>query len=185
MKTRCDWANSNELEKLYHDNEWGKPTYDDHKLFEFIILEGQQAGLSWDIILKRREKLREAYLDFNPHLLKDITDAELEKYLKDDRVIKNKLKIHAVRENAKAFLKIVDEFGSFSNYIWAYFNHQPIVNHWKNIKEVPATTPLSDLISKDLKKRGFKFIGSTIIYSFMQACGMVNDHVETCYLHQK
>lgn len=169
----------------YHDNEWGIPVYDDRLLFEMLILEGAQAGLSWYTILIRREGYRKAFKNFDPNLVADMTDDELEELRTFDGIIKNKLKIYSARTNAKVFLDIQKEFGSFSSYLWSYVDNKPIINMFKDMKEMPASTPLSDRISKDLKKRGMKFVGSTIIYAYMQAVGIVNDHVSECWIRQE
>ncbi|WP_162140292.1 DNA-3-methyladenine glycosylase I [Haploplasma axanthum] len=182
---RCSWANTSEYEMKYHDNEWGVPTYDDKVLFEFLILEGQQAGLSWQTILKRREGMREAYYNFDPERLITLTDVDIEKLLKDNRIIKNRLKVNSVVNNAKCYFKVIEEYGSLSNFLWSFVDGKPVVNHYKTISEVPASTQLSDQISKELKKIGFKFVGSTIIYAFMQAVGMVNDHLISCFRHSE
>jgi DNA-3-methyladenine glycosylase I len=165
----------------YHDNEWGVPAHDDRHLFEMIILEGAQAGLSWETILKRREGYRKAFHDFDPHKVACMSDAELEILRQNADIIRNRLKIYAARTNALVFLNIQKEFGSFDRYVWGFVNGKPIINHWQHIKEAPVTTPESDALSKDLKKRGMTFVGSTIIYAYMQAVGMVNDHIVTCW----
>ncbi|NJM80847.1 MAG: DNA-3-methyladenine glycosylase I [Flavobacterium sp.] len=181
MKTRCAWCEKDDLYRDYHDYEWGIPVYDDDKLFEFLILETFQAGLSWYTILKKRESFRQAFDQFDYKKIANYTEEKVHELLLDEGIIRNQLKIKATISNAKAFIKVQEEFGSFSKYIWAFVNAKPIDNKPKTIKEVPATTPLSDAISKDLKKRGFKFVGSTVIYAHMQATGMVNDHVENCF----
>lgn len=178
--TRCPWANKNSLEQTYHDKEWGIPMYDDKQLFKQLILEGKQAGLSWSIILKKRDRLSLAFDDFDPDILITYDDRKINELLHNDDIIKNKLKIKAVISNAFAYLKLQRELGSFAHYLWSFVNHQPIVNSWETIDQVPSNTPLSDKISNDLKKRGFKFVGSTTIYAFMQAVGMVNDHLVSC-----
>ncbi|MEC4003255.1 DNA-3-methyladenine glycosylase I [Flavobacterium sp. SUN052] len=180
-KTRCGWCEKDDLYRDYHDNEWGKPVYDDDKLFEFLILETFQAGLSWHMILKKRENFRKAFANFDYNIVAFFDDYEVEKLLKNEGIIRNRLKIKATITNAIAFKKVQEEFGSFSKYIWNFTGGKPIENNRKSLKEVPATTPLSDEISKDLKKRGFKFVGSTVVYAHMQATGMVNDHVEDCW----
>lgn len=164
----------------YHDNEWGKPVHDDNALFEMLSLEGAQAGLSWETILKKREAYRKSFHNFDPKKIITMSDELLEIILKDPKVVRNRLKIYSVRKNAHIFLDIQKEHGSFSNYLWAFVNHTPIINHFKDHWEVPASTPISDAISKDLKKKGMSFVGSTIIYAFMQATGMVNDHLIHC-----
>ena len=182
---RCDWVTEDSIYKEYHDNEWGKPVYDDKTLFEFLLLEGFQAGLSWITILKKRENFRKAFDDFDYEKIANYKEEKLEELQNDKGIIRNKLKIKSAVTNAQAFLKVREEFGSFSDYIWGFTNHQPIINQFKNHSEVPASTNLSDTISKDLKKRGFKFVGTTIIYAFMQAVGMVNDHTEKCFKYPK
>ncbi len=165
----------------YHDNEWAVPAHDDRHLFEMIILEGAQAGLSWETILKRRQGYRNAFHDFDPHKVACMSDAELEALRQNADIIRNRLKIYAARTNAIVLLKIQHEFGSFDRYVWSFVNGKPIINHWQHIKEMPVSTPESDALSKDLKKRGMTFVGSTIIYAYMQAVGMVNDHIVTCW----
>jgi len=182
MEQRCEWADSkNPLMVSYHDKEWGKPVKKDHKLFEFLILEGAQAGLSWETILNRRENYRTIFKQFDPEKLARLTDKQLENILEDSRIIRNRLKVYSVRINARAFLEVHKEFGTFSKYCWSFVGGQPVKNQWKKISEIPATTPESEAISKDMKKRGFKFVGSTICYAFMQATGMVNDHTVDCF----
>lgn len=181
MKKRCEWAQNNIYEQKYHDEEWGVPVHDDRLLFEFLILEGAQAGLSWYTILKKRDAYRVAYQNFDPEIVSKFDDQKKEALLQNASIVRNKLKINASVTNAIAFLKIVEEYGSFDHYIWGFVNYKPIINHWKSKSEVPAKTELSDKISKDLKKRGFKFVGSTICYAFMQAIGMVNDHTTDCF----
>lgn len=178
---RCDWAGDDPVYVKYHDEEWGKPVYDDRKLFEMLILEGAQAGLSWITILKRREGYRTVFQDFDLDYCANLSDDTLESLREDSRIIRNKLKIYSVRSNALAFKTIIEDYGSFSTYLWNFVDHQPIVNHFKSLEEVPAKTELSDRISKDLKKRGFKFVGSTIVYAYMQAIGLVNDHLVDCF----
>ena len=180
-KVRCDWANGSELDQQYHDEEWGYPVHDDQKLFEFLILESMQAGLSWATILKKRESLTEAYDQFDYKKIAKYTEEKKEKLLQDPGVIRNKLKVAAAIVNANCFMEIQKEFGSFDQYIWSFVDHQPIVNHWQELADVPASTELSDQISKDLKKRGFKFLGTTTVYAFMQATGMVDDHLLHCF----
>ena len=182
MKIRCEWADSkNPLMVAYHDREWGKPLKNDNKLFELLILEGAQAGLSWETILNRRENYRTTFKQFNPEKLAKLTDRQLEKILKDPGIIRNRLKVYSVRLNARAYLEVRKEFGTFSKYLWSFVGGKPIRNQWKNISEIPANTSESDAMCKDLKKRGFKFVGSTICYAFMQATGMVNDHTVDCF----
>ncbi|MRM82578.1 DNA-3-methyladenine glycosylase I [Riemerella anatipestifer] len=184
-KERCGWVTNDEIYINYHDTEWGEPVFEDKKLFEMLLLEGFQAGLSWITILKKRENFRQAFDDFNYTKIATYNQAKLEELLCNTGIIRNRLKIESSVKNAKAFIKVREEFGTFSQYIWRFVEHQPIKNEFKNLSEVPVSTPLSDKISKDLKKRGFKFVGTTIIYAFMQAIGMVNDHIQTCYKHSK
>jgi DNA-3-methyladenine glycosylase I len=180
-KLRCAWCEKDDLYRDYHDNEWGKPVYDDDKLFEFLILETFQAGLSWYTILKKRENFRAAFDNFDYKKVANYGEEKVQDLLSDAGIIRNKLKIKATITNALAFIEVQQEFGSFSKYIWNFVNGKPIENNRKSLKEVPATTPLSDAISKDLKKRRFKFVGSTVVYAHMQATGMVNDHVVDCW----
>jgi DNA-3-methyladenine glycosylase I len=180
-KTRCGWCLSSDLYKEYHDNEWGTPVYDDATLFEFLILQTFQAGLSCITILNKRENFRKAFDQFNYKKIAQYNDDKILALLQDAGIIRNKLKVHSAVTNAQAFIKIQEEFGSFSKYIWNFTDGKPIINNPKTLKDVPSTTPLSDAISKDLKKRGFKFVGSTVIYANMQATGMVNDHLENCW----
>lgn len=168
----------------YHDNEWGRPVHDDRKLFEMLILEGAQAGLSWITVLRKREAYREAFDGFDPAKVALYDDAKIEGLMANAGIIRNRLKIGAAVINAKLFLEIIEKHGSFDKFIWSYVNHTPVIGHWENIGDVPITTEISDRISKDLKKMGFKFVGSTIIYSFMQAVGMVNDHLKTCCVYK-
>ena len=181
---RCDWLTKDELYISYHDTEWGVPVHDDTKLFEMLILEGAQAGLSWLTVLKRRESYRLAYDAFDPVKVAKWDNTKIEALLKNPGIIRNRLKVQAAVINAKAYLKVVTEFGSFDTFIWSFVDHSPIRNSWKNIKEIPATTPESDTMSKELIKRGFKFTGSTICYAFMQAVGMVNDHTTDCFRYK-
>lgn len=176
---RCDWA-VGELDIEYHDTVWGRPEHDDQTLFEMLILEGMQAGLSWSTILKKREGMRVAFDQFDPHVIIHYTPEKVEELLQNPEIIRNRLKVNSLIQNAKSFLQVQQEFGSFDAYLWGFVNNIPIENAWEDISQVPASTPLSDLISKDMKKRGFKFIGTTIIYAYMQAIGMVNDHLCTC-----
>lgn len=165
----------------YHDNEWGVPAHDDKHLFEMIILEGAQAGLSWETILKRRKAYREAFHDFDPCKVALMSDDELDALLQNEKIIRNRLKIYSARQNARAFLKIQQEYISFDRYVWSFVDGKPIVNHRKTLSDIPTTTPESDALSKDLKKRGMTFVGSTIIYAYMQAVGLVNDHLSDCW----
>lgn len=180
---RCEWVGSDDIYKKYHDEEWGKPVYDDQILFEFLLLEGFQAGLSWITVLKKRESIREAFDHFDYKKISQYTQEKMDRLLLNEGIIRNKLKIKAATTNAQKFIDVQNEFGSFSNYLWNFVDHTPIYNHWETIKDVPASTKLSDSISKDLKKRGFKFVGTTIIYAFLQAVGVVNDHTLTCSFH--
>jgi len=177
---RCDWANHDKLEQEYHDNKWGIPVFDDKELFKMFCLEGMQAGLSWLTILKKMDALCEAFDDFVPEIVAKYDENKEYELLHNKTIIRNRLKIKSVSINAKAYFKICEEFGSFSNYLWRFVNYKPIINSWKSIDEVPSRTELSDKISKDLKKRGFKFVGPTIVYAFMQSVGMVNDHLLEC-----
>jgi DNA-3-methyladenine glycosylase I len=179
---RCGWA-KNDLAVLYHDREWGVPQHDDRVLFEFLLLEGAQAGLSWDTILKKRENYRAAFDGFNPRKIARYDRRKLQALLRDPGIVRNRLKIAAAVQNAKAFLAVQKEFGSFDRYIWQFVGGKPRRNSWKAGQQVPARTPESDAMSKDLKRRGFTFVGSTICYAFMQATGMVNDHAVECFRH--
>jgi len=183
-KTRCAWAQS-ETMKPYHDKEWGKPVHDDKKLFEFIVLEGAQAGLNWLTILKKRGGYRKAFCDFDPKKIARFTNVKIKKLINDSSIVRNRLKIESTVKNAKEFLKIKKEYGSFDSYIWSFVKNEPIINKWKSLREIPTKTQISDDMSKDLKKRGFKFVGSTICYAFMQAIGMVNDHTIDCYRYKE
>lgn len=165
----------------YHDQQWGKPVHDDHELFEMLILEGAQAGLSWETILNKRAGYRAAFHQFDVQKMAAMTDSELTALLQDPKIVRNRLKVFAARKNALAFIKIQQEFGSFDHYLWRYVDGKPVINHWKACSEVPASTALSDAISKDLKKRGMTFVGSTIIYAYLQAVGVVNDHLADCW----
>jgi DNA-3-methyladenine glycosylase I len=185
MKNRCDWAQKNELMAKYHDEEWGNPLHDDQKLFEFLILEGMQAGLSWQTILNKREAFRKAYDNFDVKKVAKYGPEKVEELMSNSGIIRNKLKIEASINNAQRYLEIVEEFGSFDRYIWKFVDYQPIVNCFEKLSELPAKTELSDTISADLKRRGFKFVGSTVVYAHMQATGMVNDHLVHCFCHPK
>ena len=181
-KTRCFGSKpGQEFYAAYHDHEWGIPSHNDHHLFEMLILEGAQAGLSWETVLKKREGYRKAFHGFDPGKVVVMTDETLEALRENPEIIRNRLKIYATRKNARVFLEIQKEFGSFASYLWGYVKNTPIKNHWSSFKEVPAKTPLSDAISKDLKKRGMTFVGSTIIYAYLQAVGVVNDHLTSCW----
>lgn len=183
---RCDWVKLDEpLYVEYHDKEWGVPVYDDRHLFEMLCLEGAQAGLSWWTILQKREGYREAFDGFDVEKIILYTEDKLQELQQDTRIVRNKLKIASVVTNAKSYLQIEEKYGSFSNYIWGFVDHKPLINEWESMKEVPVTTDISDRMSKQLKKDGFKFVGSTICYSFMQAVGMVNDHTMDCCCRQK
>ncbi len=182
---RCAWCEGNELYQKYHDLEWGVPVYDDREFFEFLVLESAQAGLSWITILKKRENYRKAYDNFRPDLVAKYDETKIMNLLNNEGIVRNRLKITSSIANAKLYLQIQKEFKSFSNYIWQFVNHKPIINKFKKMEDIPATTELSDKISLDLKKRGFKFVGSTIIYAFLQATGLVNDHVTECYRYQE
>lgn len=184
-KTRCAWSGKDPLYMDYHDTEWGVPVYDDDKLFEFLILETFQAGLSWITVLRKRENFRKAFDNFDYKQIVKYNEEKFDELMNNAGIIRNKLKIRATISNAQAFMDIQKEFGSFSNYFWKFVDHKPIVNQWKTMNEIPAITKLSDTISKDLKKRGFKFVGSTIIYAHMQATGMVNDHVPSCFRYKE
>ncbi len=181
---RCGWA-KNDLAIRYHDTEWGVPAHDDKKLFEFLILEGAQAGLSWDTILRKRENYRLAFDDFDVEKIARYDEKKIAELLQNEGIVRNRLKIASTVQNAKSFLKAREEFGSFDNYIWHFVDGEPIKNGWKNLSEVPAKTSVSDAMSKDLKKRGFNFVGSTIMYAFMQACGLVNDHLVSCFRYEE
>ncbi|HPI63343.1 MAG TPA: DNA-3-methyladenine glycosylase I [Alphaproteobacteria bacterium] len=179
---RCGWVGTGKaFYEEYHDQEWGVPVHDDGKHFEFLILEGAQAGLSWETILKRREGYRKAFKNFDPKAVARMTDQELEALLQNGDIIRNKLKVYAARKNAQVFLQIQQKFGSFNAYVWPFVGGKPKINSWKSLKDVPATSPESDALSADLKKRGMSFVGSTIIYAHMQATGLVNDHVTSCF----
>ena len=182
---RCGWCLSAEDYIQYHDTEWGVPVYDDQKQFQFLLLESAQAGLSWIAILRKREGYREAFANFNPEAVAAYSEAEMEALVQNPGIIRNKLKIKSAVTNARLFLKVQEEYGSFCEYIWSFVGGKPIINHWEHLSEVPAATKESDALSKDLKKRGFKFVGSTIVYAHMQATGMVNDHLVSCFRHQE
>jgi DNA-3-methyladenine glycosylase I len=180
-KIRCGWCLSSDLYKKYHDEEWGNPVYDDETLFEFLILETFQAGLSWITILNKRENFRLAFDGFEYKKIANYPEEKIQELLQDAGIIRNQLKIRSAVSNAIAFIKVQEEFGSFSKYIWGFVDGKPIVNSLKTHSDAPATTPLSDAISKDLKKRGFKFVGSTVVYAHMQATGMIDDHIDDCW----
>ena len=183
-KPRCDWA-KNDLAIKYHDAEWGVPTHDDQTLFEFLILEGAQAGLSWDTILRKRENYRAAFDNFDANKIALYDEKKCAELLQNEGIIRNRLKIASTVRNAKCYLETINEFGSFDKYIWSFTDGKPIINSWKKMSEVPASTPISDAMSKDLKKRGFNFVGSTIMHAFMQACGLVNDHLVSCFRYKE
>jgi DNA-3-methyladenine glycosylase I len=181
---RCPWP-VDDLYRAYHDQEWGVPLHDDQRLFEFLVLEGAQAGLSWHIILKKRDNYRAAFDRFDPAKVARYNAARIAKLLRLPGIVRNRLKIASAVQNAKSFLAVQEEFGSFDRYIWRFVEGRPIVNHWRSMKEVPARTSVSDALSRDLKQRGFNFVGSTICYAHMQATGMVNDHLTTCFRHRE
>lgn len=185
MQTRCEWTGTDPIYIAYHDTEWGVPVWDDRKLFEFLILEGAQAGLSWLTILKRREGYRKAFSQFDPQKVARYTETKIQSLMQDTGIIRNQAKIRASVSNAKAFLKVQEAFGSFAEYSWRFVDGKPMINRRKKIKDLPATSPESDAFSKDLKQRGFKFVGSTIMYAHMQAVGMVNDHVVDCFRYKR
>lgn len=185
MKMRCEWAEGDTLLKEYHDNEWGVPEHDDRKLFEVLILEGAQAGLSWLTVLRKLGNYRKAFDDFDARRIAEYDEGKVEELLTNKGIIRNRLKITAAIQNAKAFLAIQEEFGSFDAYIWRFVGGKPKKNAWKALKEIPSRTAESDAMSKDLLKRGFKFVGSTICYAFMQATGMVNDHAVDCFRYNE
>ncbi len=184
MVVRCEWA-TEEPNLSYHDKEWGRPEHDDQKLFEFLILEGAQAGLSWITILKRREGYRKAFSNFDAKKVAKYNQKQIAKLIKDESIIRNRLKITSAVNNAKQFLKVKQEFGTFDKYIWSFVDHKPIKNKFKKLSDLPAFTLISEKMSKDLKKRGFNFVGPTICYALMQAIGMVNDHTSGCFRYQK
>ncbi len=182
-KSRCAWVNDDPLYINYHDHEWGVPIHDDRLLFEFLILEGAQAGLSWITVLKKRDNYRKCFDHFDPKKIAQYNDKKIAELLNNPGIIRNRLKINAAVTNAKAYLQVKQEWGSFSDYIWHFVDGKPIKNHWKSIKQLPSKSAISDAMSKDLKKRGFKFVGSTICYAYMQAVGMVNDHIVDCFCY--
>ena len=185
MKKSCSWPTNDPLMIKYHDREWGKPVHNDRKLFEFLLLEGMQAGLSWRTVLYKRENFRKAFDNFDFNKVAKYNKRKTNSLLKDEGIIRNKLKVESAVTNAKVFLEVRKEFGTFNKYIWSFVNGNPIQNKFKSLKEIPASTKLSDLISKDLIKRGFMFVGTTIIYAHMQATGMVNDHVVGCFRYKE
>ncbi|MBP2678956.1 MAG: tag [Deltaproteobacteria bacterium] len=178
---RCEWAGGSELEQAYHDKEWGVPVHDDRRLFEFLVLEGAQAGLRWSTVLKKREGYRKAFRNFDARIVSGFSEGDVSMLLADPGIIRNRLKIRAAIDNAKAFLRVQDAFGRFDSYIWRFVDGTPVRNAWNRTTEIPCSTPESDAMSKDLRARGFKFVGSTICYAYMQAVGMVNDHVVECF----
>ncbi|NHJ20715.1 MAG: DNA-3-methyladenine glycosylase I [Candidatus Lokiarchaeota archaeon] len=181
---RCKWADYDDLMKEYHDKEWGTPQHEDKMLYELLILEGMQAGLSWNTILKKRVNFKNAFDDFDYEKIVKYSEKKVEELMQNEGIIRNRLKIQSIITNAKAFIKVQEEFGSFDNYIWGFVNYKQIQNSWKNLEELPSSTDLSNSISKDMKKRGFKFIGTTIIYAFLQAIGVVNDHTTNCFRYK-
>jgi DNA-3-methyladenine glycosylase I len=185
MIKRCEWGNFNKLMQEYHDKEWGVPIHNDRKLFEFLILEGVQAGLNWNTILQKRKRYRYVFDDFNYEKISQYNQKKLDILMNDDGIIRNKLKINATVTNARAFLKIQKEYGTFNNYIWKFVKYKPIIHNFKSLSEIPSQTKESEAMSKELKKEGFKFVGPTICYAFMQAVGMVNDHIIDCYRYNE
>jgi len=185
MIRRCAWAENNALQREYHDTEWGVPSHEDRRLFEFLILEGAQAGLSWDTILRKRQAYRRAFARFSPRAVARFGRREIAQLMKNSGIVRNRLKIESAVANATAFLAIQQEFGSFERYIWRFVGGRPTQNRWRAMREVPVSTPESDAMSKDLRNRGFRFVGSTICYAYMQATGMVNDHLVTCFRHRE
>ena len=185
MQERCDWSEKNEMLVKYHDTEWGMPLHDDQKLFEFLILDGFQAGLSWNMVLKKREYLRLAFFDYDLEKITNSSSDYIDELLQNPNIIKNRSKIQAVFSNATAFLKIQAEFGSFNHYIWRFVDWKPVQNSWETSDQIPATSLLSEQISLDLRKRGFKFVGATICYAYMQSIGIVNDHLKYCFRNEE
>jgi DNA-3-methyladenine glycosylase I len=184
-KVRCGWAGSDPIYVGYHDREWGVPVRDDRRLFEFLVLEGAQAGLSWITILRKRDAYREAFDDFDPEKVARYDARRVAKLLKNEGIVRNRAKLESAVKNARAFLAVQEELGSFSKYQWGFVEGEPVVNRWASLKQIPPRTPLSDTLSKDLKQRGFSFVGSTIVYAHMQAVGMVNDHLVDCFRHHE
>jgi DNA-3-methyladenine glycosylase I len=184
-RVRCSWIGDSSIYVDYHDNEWGRPVHDDKQLFEMLVLEGMQAGLSWITVLKKREAFREAFDGFDPKRVALYDTAKVQELMANQKIIRNRLKINAAVNNAKRFLEIVEKYGSFDKFLWQYVDYKPVIGHWMKIEDIPPTTQVSDKISKDLKKLGFKFVGSTIIYAFMQATGRVNDHITNCFTYKK
>lgn len=184
-QNRCDWVTTDVLYLAYHDDEWGRPVYDSRQLFEFLCLEGMQAGLSWITILKKRENYRKAFAGFDPAKIARFTPAKVEKLLQNPGIIRNRLKVNAIIANARAYLKMQEEGVDFSEYLWSFVGGKPVKNAWSTLSDIPANTDVSDRMAKDLKKRGFKFVGTTICYAFMQAVGMVNDHTTDCFCYKE
>ena len=184
MKYRCTWCNDDPISREYHDNEWGKPLHDEQGLFEMLTLEGAQAGLSWTTVLKKRPAYRELFYEFDIEKVASMSDALLEKILLNSAIIRNRLKVYSTRGNALATLKLIEEYGSLDHYLWNWIDHTPIVNNWNCSSEIPSTTPLAETISKDLNKRGFGFVGPTIMYAFMQGVGMIDDHLVDCFIRK-
>jgi DNA-3-methyladenine glycosylase I len=185
LNSRCSWSATDPIYTQYHDTEWGVPLHDDRRLFEFLILEGAQAGLSWITILKKRQNYRKAFDDFDPAIIVEYDNRKVNALLSNEGIVRNKLKIHAAIQNAASFLSVQKEFGSFDNYIWRFVGGEPLKNRWKTLAEIPAQTPASAAMSTDLKNRGFKFVGPTICYAFMQAVGLVNDHIVDCFRYEE
>ena len=184
-KRRCDWATSDPLSIRYHDKEWGVPLHDDWRLFEFLILEGAQAGLSWITILRKRDEYRKAFANFDPRKVAKFGDPQITKLLHNSGIVRNRLKIAAAIDNAKAFLAVQQEFGTFDRFVWSFTNGKVVQNRWRRLAELPAQTPKSQALSRELKRRGFRFVGPTICYAFMQAVGMINDHLIGCFRHRE
>jgi len=182
---RCSWCGNDELYIKYHDEEWGVPVFDDRKQFEFLVLESAQAGLSWITILRKREKYRKAYDDFDPVSVANYGEEKVQELMRNEGIVRNEKKIRASINNAKRFLEIQKEFGSFCNYIWGFVDHKPVINNWKSVSDLPTKTELAERISRDMKKRGFQFLGPVIIYSHLQATGLVNDHVVDCFRYEE
>jgi len=183
MPIRCEWCGDDPLYMAYHDEEWGRPVHEDRKLFEMLILEGMQAGLSWITVLRKRENFREAFDNFDPQVVANYDEAKIESLLQNAGIIRNRLKVRSAVTNAQSFLTIQQEYGTFDTFIWQFVGGEPMINHWLHLDDIPTETGAARMMSKILKKRGFKFVGPTICYSFMQACGLVNDHVTECFLH--
>jgi DNA-3-methyladenine glycosylase I len=184
-RARCEWAGEREVDLRYHDEEWGVPTHDDPALFEFLVLEGAQAGLSWSTILAKREGYRRGFADFDAARVARFTTKRIERLLENPAIVRNRLKVESTVTNARAFLAVQEELGSFDAYVWGFVDGTPVQNRWTALTELPTTTAVSDALSKDLKRRGFRFVGSTIMYAFMQATGMVNDHVRSCFRYRQ